>query len=180
MPGPYGVNVNLQRIGEILVRSFWLEKRLIDLIILKRHLHLKDDFNSGQISEEHGKLRLTWHKNTFAYVATEFLTEFQEVEKTDKNHVTNLNFLVELRDALSHGDISYYRDNVLFVAKDDKRLARFDKNTSPKNTGNDDGTRVVNFIEGNSFNTVTTILNDWEKIVEISAEHFGVNSEKIK
>jgi len=55
----YHQNTNMQRAAEVLIRTLWLEKRLIDLILLRENPELKGDFNSGTISNDHGKLRVT-------------------------------------------------------------------------------------------------------------------------
>jgi hypothetical protein len=173
-------NMNLQRIGEVLVRSLWLEKRLIDLLLLKENPTLVDDFNAGVISASHGEARLTWHKNTFVFVISEFEKAFPAVSKADPRHFENLRFLNELRDLLAHGDISFHRNNVLYVSKDSKRLSRFDANTRPTKLGPDDGTRTVNLVEGPAYEKISAVLSDWERIVETLASQFGVDPVRIK
>ena len=180
MNASYKNNLNLQRAGEVLIRCLWLEKRLVDLILLRQNPSLKDDFNSGAISEPHSKLRLDWHRHTFSYVIAKFLNEFPEIAEKDRQHVENIYFLNELRDLISHGDMSYYRDNILFVPKDVKRRTIFDSRTFPTNTGQDDGTRVLNLKNEETYKAILAILDDWEKIVEAVAQGYGVHPEKIK
>ncbi|WP_276366148.1 hypothetical protein [Chryseolinea sp. H1M3-3] len=180
MANLYTNNKTFQRAGEILIRSIWLEKRLIDLILLKNNPEFEKDFNTGTISPKHASLRLDWHKNTFAFIIDKFLPEFPEVEKKDKQHVENLYALNEIRDFISHADFSYHRENILFVTKSVSRLAKFDALTFPTKAGDDDGTRVLNLNNEKNFEQICAILDDWEKIIEAIASSYGVEPNKLK
>ncbi len=112
MSNDYENNITFQRAGEVLITCIWLEKRLIDLILLRDNPNLKDDFNNGTISIDHAALRLEWHKHTFSNVIDKYLAKFPEVKDTDERHVGNLYFLNEVRDLISHCDMSYHRENM--------------------------------------------------------------------
>jgi hypothetical protein len=172
-------SVAFQRAGEILIQLVWLEKRLIDGILLRNHPDLKDDFNTGQISPKHGDLRIEWHKKMTADVVETFIATFPDI--TDPNFAGNLRFLGEIRNAIAHGDISYYRDKILFVPMNDKRLKTFDRITQPVPEGPyDDGTRCLNLAEERVYKGIKSLLDNMEKTIEWVAESFGVDNEKIK
>lgn len=173
------MNTTFQRAGEVLIKCIWIEKRLIDLILLKHYPNLKDEFNEGSISPMHGELRLEWHKNTFSYVIDKFLPEFPEIKEKDERHIENILFLNEIRDLISHCDISYNRENLLFVAKNVKRLEKMDNITFPNHSGHDDGTRCLNLNDEKTYSAIASIISDWEKIIESYANYFGVDSQKI-
>lgn len=173
------MTITFQRAGEILIKCIWGEKRLIDLILLKNHPELSKDFNNGIISPKHGELRLSWHKNTFSFVIEKFLSEFPEIEHKDKKHIENIMFLNEIRDLISHCDISYHRNNLLFVAKTSKRLEKMDSITAPSNTGHDDGTRVLNLNDEKTYNSIISKVKDLETIIELIANSYGVNDRKL-
>jgi len=113
-------------------------------------------------------------------VIHEFLGRFAEVAQSDTRHIENLLFLNEVRDLISHGDISYHRENILYVPKDEKRRKKFDERTQPTRSELDDGTRVLNLCAPGHYDGIATILADWEKIIETVARAYGVEPERIK
>jgi hypothetical protein len=173
------MNTNFQRAGEVLIKCIWIEKRLIDLILLKHNQSLKDEFNMGTISPMHRNLRLEWHKNTFSYVIDFFLSEFPEIKDKDERHIENILFLNEIRDLIAHCDISYHRDTLLFVSKNANRLTKMDNITFPNNSGHDDGTRGLNLVDEKTFSIIASVICDWEKIIESYANFFGIYSKRI-
>jgi hypothetical protein len=181
----YKRSISFSRAGEILIKIIWLEKRLVDLIILRENPELKDDFNAGNISSSHALIRLDWHRQSAPWIIEKFLKTFPEIESIDKDkdikHTDNLLFIIELRDMLAHGDISYYRDNILYVPRNQKRRENFDLITKPIKTEDDDGTRVINLADDDNHRKILAVLNGIEeKIVEKISKSFGVNPEHIK
>ncbi len=46
----YPITKTFERAGEILINIIWLEKRLIDMFIIRENPDLKDDFNKNTTS----------------------------------------------------------------------------------------------------------------------------------
>jgi len=111
----------LERAGHVLILIIWLEKRLIDLMIFKKHPRILSHFRKHGKSVGLGKLReFFWQKN-LSYVIREFLKEFSTLPSNWEPLLEDLN---SKRDAISHGHISLYRDYILYQPDLDRRDIR--------------------------------------------------------
>ena len=104
----------IDRAGQILIFCIWIEKRLIDLIVLKKHPRLIGKVNASSTSiklpstfvKERTKL---WQKD-FSYIKDEFIKLFNP----PKDWRDNLEGIYDWRNLIGHSHVSLYRDYVLY------------------------------------------------------------------
>jgi len=102
----------LERAGQIFITCIWIEKRLVDLIVLKKHPRLIQKVNgdSGLLPRTFVDERMRWWQKDFKDVKEEFISLFQP----NKDWRGHLEAFYEYRNILGHGHVSLYRDFVLY------------------------------------------------------------------
>ncbi|MBK7862490.1 MAG: hypothetical protein IPJ65_28560 [Archangiaceae bacterium] len=168
---------HLQKLGELVVRCTCIEKRCVDLIILKDEPNLVTEFNAGKIGASHANGRLRWHRETFQAILGEFKVRYSaEISATA---LLDFDLVAEMRDVLIHGDASRHRTNVLFVANSDKRRGRLDNILKPDiGPGGDDGTRVFD-LNSPQLGKFETFLTRCEQQITGVANSLGIVGDRI-
>lgn len=101
----------LERAGHIQILINWIQGRLVDFIIFKKHPKALDHFRRGNTSPTLGKNRKIYWQKTFPAIRKEF-------KKLFPNLPTNWHPLLEdlnnKRDMIAHGHLSLYREYILY------------------------------------------------------------------
>ncbi len=111
----------IDRAGQILILCIWIEKRLVDLIVLKTHPRLIVKVNNSSATvklpytfvKERTKL---WEKD-FAVIKDKFI----ELFNPRKSWKDNLEGIYDWRNIIGHSHISLYRDYILYRPSENER-----------------------------------------------------------
>jgi hypothetical protein len=118
----------LDRAGQILIRSIWVEKRLVDFIILHKYPKLVPEFvRTRSWSKFLANERLKYWEKSFGKILEEFISIFEP----NKSWVDNLEGVYYWRDIIGHSHISLYRPYILYKP-DEKRPGKSRKNIEEK------------------------------------------------
>ena len=101
----------LERAWHILILINWIQWRLVDFIIFKKHPRALKYFIQNNKSPTLGKERRIYWQKSFAAVRKEFATLFPNLPS---NWLPLLNDLNNKRDIIAHGHISLYREYILY------------------------------------------------------------------
>ncbi len=101
----------LERAGHILILINWLQGRLVDLLILKKHSRALAHFIKHNNSPTLGRQRRKYWQKSFGQIRKEFAALFPDLPP---NWLPRLDDLNNKRDMIAHGNLSLYRDYVLY------------------------------------------------------------------
>jgi len=101
----------LERAGYILILINWIQGRLVDFIIFKKHPRALSYFRNKNRSPTLGKERRRYWQKNFAKIREEFAEQFPNLP-SNWHHL--LNDLNNKRDMIAHGHLSLYREYILY------------------------------------------------------------------
>lgn len=174
----------IDRAGVILISCIWVEKRLIDLIILKQHPRLIKKCNQ---SNSKVKLPYTFIKERIKFWEKDFYlikNDFIELFNPSKNWLNILEGIYDWRNIIGHSYISLYRDYLLYRPNGKKKkINRLIKNhiiNKPKNPAKP-FLLTLKLGDDNKYEKILKIIEDFDQIyLKNIAESLGINYEKIR
>ncbi len=174
----------IDRAGQILIFCIWIEKKLVDLIVLKKHPRL---INKVNLSSKENKLPRTFvieraklRKKDFSKIKDIFIKEFSP-HSSRKN---NLEGIYDWRNIISHSHISLYRDYILYrpnwTRKKVNRLIKDHIIHRP-----DDPSKpflmLLRLGDDKKYEEVLSVILEFDKTyLKSVAESMGLNYEKIR
>lgn len=105
---------NIARAGEIFIYCLWIEGQMSDLLILKKHPELKQEFidNSNVVPSKFHEKRIFYWEKGFGGIKKEFEQEFNDlISNLDINDLEYISFI---RNAIAHSHVSIARDYFLY------------------------------------------------------------------
>jgi len=174
----------LYRAGQILILCIWIEKRLVDLIILKDHPRLVKKVNdSNKIPFTMVECRWKYWKKSFNPIFNEFVEKFE----TKKSWKDNIEGIMYWRDIISHGHTSLYRDYLLYrpdTSRKGKRCCNLRKVLVPKipvEKKSRKFTLLLRLADDSLFNSCIRIIEEIDSVyLKYEADKLGLNYEKIR
>lgn len=178
----------LERAGHVLILTIWVEKRLIDFIVLKKHPRLikKVNNSSSKVPLPHTfvKERTKLWEDNFPKILKDFLQVY-EVSDSFKN---NLEAVSNWRDIIGHCYVSLYREYILYRPSSKrrdhkKRLGKFKKLYSLDKKV--DAARpfqiTMRLSDDKKYNRVLNVLNELDDVLFSNlAKNIGLDYEKIR
>lgn len=175
----------IDRAGQILIFCIWIEKRLVDLLILKKHPRLIKSVNLKQtIPRTMVKDRfMYWEKSSFP-ILNEFIKEFQP----KKDWKENLESIFIWRDMIAHSYISLYKPYLLYrpcTKIKGKKPHELRKKLSPIKNSNEKPpikfTLLLRLSNEEKFNNIIKVIEEIDQVyLKCEAEKLGINYEKIR
>lgn len=101
----------LERAGHVLILINWIQGRLVDFIIFKKHPRALAHFIKNNSSPTLGKERRKYWQKSFAAIKKEFVQLFPSLPS---NWLPLLDDLNNKRDMIAHGHLSLYREYILY------------------------------------------------------------------
>ncbi len=175
----------IDRAGQILIFCIWAEKRLVDLLILKKHPRLIKLLNTKEtIPYTMVKSRFVYWKKSAGDVLKEFINEFQPKQDWKEN----LEGIFIWRDMIAHGYISLYKPYLLY-RPDTKRTGKkpyelrkklgIIKNISEKPAMK--FTPLLRLSDDEIFNKMIKVVEEIDQVYfKYEADKLGINYEKIR
>lgn len=174
----------IDRAWQILIFCIRIEKRLIDLLILKKHPRLIQKVNQSSAVKrlpytfvvERTKL---W-KEDFSIIKSIFIQEF----KPHISRLNNLEWIYDWRNMISHAHISLYRDYILYRPSwKRKKVNRLIKNHivhRPDNAAKP-FLMLLRLGDDKKYEEVLSLIHEFDQIyLKSIAENMGLNYEKIR
>lgn len=174
----------IDRAGEILIYTIWIEKRLVDLLILKKHPTLiKKINNSSVIPRTMVDERWKYWEKSFWIILNDYIKEFNP--KND--WMENLKGVAYWRDIIGHGYISLYKSYLLYrpdTKKKGKRVKDLrDALKPPKTVGESSRkfTLKIDFSNDLKYEAMKQVIIEIDEVyLKYEAEKIGINYEKIR
>ena len=173
----------LERAGHILMLCIWLENRLIDLLILKRHPRIIKKLNA---SSSKTKLpwtliqkRLKYWKKDFFDIKEEFIDTFTPKE----DWKANLEGIYHWRNMLSHCYISLHREYLLFRPKTRKKMYTMIKDLSIKKRESRSNPIILklHLTRNSLYQAMLKVFEEFDSVyLKWEAERLGIDYEKIR
>lgn len=119
-------HIHLMRGGDILIHCIWIEKIMVDLIILKKHPRLIKKFNKPipyKIPYVMVKERISYWKKDFSQIIEEFIKLFTP----NDNIKLKLQLIYIKRNILSHSNIKLGQKYFLYKPKNNTKLRYISK-----------------------------------------------------
>lgn len=168
----------LERAWHIVILINWIQWRLVDLIIFKKHPRALNHFVKNNSSPTVGKERRRYWKKNFADIIKEFSDLFPNLPLNWLPLLKDLNIK---RDMIAHWNISLYRDYIFYQPDDNhaKKKLRLIRNTI-------DGkiTKMtcfkLSFDDNNYEDILSSILQFDEKLFPHLAREMGFDYERIR
>lgn len=101
----------LERAGHILILINWIQGRLVDLVILKKHPVALRHFIKHNSSPTLGRERRQYWQKSFSVIRKEFATFFPNLPS---NWLPLLDDLNNKRDMIAHRHLSLYQEYILY------------------------------------------------------------------
>lgn len=101
----------LERAGHVLILISWIQGRLVDFIILKKHPKALAHFIKINSSPTLGRERRQYWQKSFGAIRKEFAQLFPNLPS---NWLPLLDDLNNKRDMIAHGHLSLYREYILY------------------------------------------------------------------
>ena len=174
----------IHRAGQVLIFCIWVEKRLVDLIVLKEHPRIIKKFNQSSSSvklpytfvTERTKL---WQKD-FSVIKDKFI----ELFKPSISWKNNLEGICDWRNIISHSYISLYRDYILYRPNGKrKKINRLIKNhivSRPSNTAKPIQ-MTLKLSDDTKYKRILKVIEEFDLVfLKNIAESLGVDYEKIR
>lgn len=174
----------IDRAGQILIFCIWIEKRLVDLIVLKDHPRLIKRVNESSATvklprtfvQERTKL---WEKD-FAVVKDKFI----ELFNPRKSWRDNLEGIYDWRNIIGHSHISLYREYILYrpsgKRKKKNRLVRHHI-TERKENAAKPLQMTIRFSNDEKYSSMIRVIEEFDQVYLRSiANSLGLNYEKIR
>lgn len=116
------IDKNLRRAGEYFVYCLWLQNQMVDLIVLHDHPRIIKSFikNPTKVPRTMMVTRLRLWQKDFKDILDEFKEKFKN--SLDEEALNDLNFILSMRNAISHSSVSIGRD--YFMYRPDGRRSR--------------------------------------------------------
>lgn len=174
----------IDRAGQILIFCIWIEKRLIDLIVLKRHPRLikKVNDSSAQIKlpSTFVKERTMLWQEDFRVVKDEFIKLFDP----PKDWKDNLIGIYDWRNLISHSHISLYRDYLLYRPSGNRKkvthLIKHHITNRPLGAAKP-FVMLLRLGDDSKYESVLKVIEEFDqKYLKSVAASMGVNYEKIR
>jgi hypothetical protein len=174
----------IDRAGQMLITCIWLEKRLIDLIILKdRPILIKKVNRSSskiQLPTTFCKERAKLWKEDFSIIKKIFIEKFNP----SRLWLENLNGIYDRRNMISHSYISLHRDYLLYRPSGRKsKIYRLIKEHEMKEIINPAKPTIfaMHLSDDKKFNQAIKVLEEFDQVyLKSIAENMGLNYEKIR
>jgi len=170
----------IERAGHILILINWIQGRLVDFIIFKKHPRALSHFIKNNSSPKLGRERRKYWQKSFAAIRGEFASLFPNLPS---NWLPLLDDLNNKRDMIAHGHISLYRDYVLYQPD----MGRKDIHKKLKGIRRAIDGRVtkmtcfrLRFDDKNYQAMIKGILEFDEKLFPALSKDIGINYEKIR
>ncbi|QQR84042.1 hypothetical protein IPJ72_02500 [Candidatus Peregrinibacteria bacterium] len=174
----------IDRAGQILIFCIWIEKRLVDLIVLKKHPRLikKVNESSAKINlprtfvVERAKL---WQKD-FSVIKDMFINLFDP----PNDWRNNLEGIYDWRNIIGHSHISLYRGYLLYRPSGKRRkINRLTKNhivSRPPDAAKP-FLMTLKLSDDKKYESVLAVLEEFDqKYLKFVANSLGINYEKIR
>ena len=108
----------IERAGHILILINWLQGRLVDFIIFKKHPRALSHFIKNNSSPTLGRERKNYWQKNFKAIRNEFKKVFPTI---DNSWHTVLEHNNNIRDMIAHGHVSLYREYILYYPDSNRR-----------------------------------------------------------
>lgn len=174
----------IDRAGQILIFCIWIEKRLVDLIVLKNRPRLIAKVNNSSSTvklpytfvQERTKL---WERD-FAVIKDKFI----EVFNPPKSWKDNLEGIYDWRNLIGHSHISLYRDYILYRPSGKRRKKnRLIKNhiTDRKKNASRPLQLTIKFSNDEKYFSMLRVIEEFDQVyLKSVADNLGLNYEKIR
>lgn len=106
------LRINLFRAGEFFMHSLWIQGQMVDLLILKQHPEIHNDFisNPATVPNIMSTTRAGYWTKDFDPIRKEFLSTFV----VSQPHEQDLDAIYHLRNAIAHCHVSMGREYFLY------------------------------------------------------------------
>jgi hypothetical protein len=176
----------IDRAGQILIFCIWIEKRLVDLLILKKHPRLIKKVNTETeqaFPYTFNKDRsLYWEKSSFL-VLNQFIKEFNP----KKDWKENLENIFVWRDIIAHSYISLYKPYLLYrpdTKKKGKKPHELKKILLPTKTNKKSSrkfTLLLMLSDDDKFNQMVRAIEEIDQVyLRYEAVKLGINYEILR
>lgn len=173
----------LERAGHILILCLWVEKRLADLILLKENPKYIQLINaSDKFPSDYTELRLKEWEKSFWDIQKKFI----ELFSPSQDWLKRIEWINATRDAIAHGQVSLYRDYLLYrPAEDRKGKDRLTLSSvfesEPKRDAHHTTVFLVRFSDDSIYSKMVDAITEMdEKYLKHEATQLGLNYEKIR
>jgi len=174
----------IDRAGQILIFCIWIEKRLVDLIVLKKHPRLIKKLNESSATKNLPRTFVTeraklWQKD-FAEIKDIFIALFDP----PNDWKNNLEGIYDWRNLIGHSHISLYRNYLLYrpsgKRKKINRLIKKHIVIRPPDAAKP-FLMTLKLGDDNKYESVLKVIEEFDqKYLKYVAESMGVNYEKIR
>ena len=174
----------IDRAGQILIFCIWIEKRLVDLIVLKKHPRLIKKLNESSDIKNLPRTFVTertklWQKD-FSVIKDMFIGLFNP----PNDWKNNLEGIYDWRNLIGHSHISLYRNYLLYRPSGKrKKINRLVKNhiVSRPHDAAKPFLMTLKLGDDSKYESVRKVLEEFDqKYLKNVAESIGVNYEKIR
>lgn len=171
----------LERAGHVLILCLWIEKRLVDLILLKNNPQYIDLINKSDFfPESYTKLRKDLWEKDFKEIKEVFIRSFVP----SKDWVDRLEWIYHSRNLIGHGQVSLYREYLLYRPDTNRNpIEKLFKIFEIENRENGVGSGVIllRLSDDKIYAKILDVLTEFdEKYLRYEAEKLRINYEKIR
>lgn len=113
----FNAHKNLMRAGELFMYSVWLQKQMVDLLILKRNPEIISEFIDDYIAKDTipkimSVRRVKYWEMNFGSILKVFKDEFVTI--LEESEIKDLDIIYQIRNAIAHSYVSIAREYLLF------------------------------------------------------------------
>jgi hypothetical protein len=174
----------IDRAGEILIFTIWVEKRLVDLLILKKHpILIKKVNNSSKLPRTMVDERFKYWEKSFWLILDEYIKEF----KPKNDWIESLRGVAYWRDIIGHGHVSLYRSYLLYrpnttrKGKSVKELRSALGSSKTKGKSARKFTLKIDFSNNLKYENMKKVIIEIDEVLlKYEANKLGLNYEKIR
>jgi len=167
-------HIHLMRGGDVLIHSIWIEKLMVDLIILKKHPKIIKRLNQPlpyKIPRTMVTERINYWKIDFWEIKKEFISLFQ----TPKEWIVKLDHINLLRNILSHSNVKLGQKIFFYRPKNRKKLSEAGKIFNLARTPNQSNPVVIKL----DYSVEENYFHDFSIIQSLDQEYFSSIANKL-
>jgi hypothetical protein len=167
-------HIHLMRGGDVLIHCIWIEKLMVDLIILKKHPKIINKFNQPlpyKIPRTMVLERAKYWKHDFWKIKEEFIKLFNP----PKEWIKKLDHINVLRNILSHSNVKLGQKLFFYRPKNRSKLREAGLVFDIRKTPNQSNPIILKIDYSNEVN----YFHDFGVIQSLDQEYFSNEAKKL-